>query len=436
NADVLNNRGNTLSAMGRYEEALAIYDRALALKPEFADALYNRGQALTWLDRHQEALESYDRSLAINPDNADALTNRGNTLQALNRYEEAVPCFERALALRPDQPEGHWNLALGLLAVCKFAEGWKEYEWRWKLPKSRSNLPVNACARRFLPQPSWTGRQVDGTLLVWGEQGLGDQILYASMLPDLASRAQSILVEIEPRLIPLFERSFAKVRAIGFGEKFDEADVKAQVGLASLGIFLRPSLESFPQRAGGFLKADPEMTASLRRRLSNTGKVVMGVSWISQNPRVGKFKTALLRDFEALLRLPGIRAIDLQYGDTLAERQTFEQETGVRVERLEDIDNTNDLDKLAALIAACDLVVTVSNTTAHLAGALGTPAWVFAPKAHGKFWYWFKDRPDSPWYPSVRIERQKIDQSWAEAIAAAVGEISAFLNAVQHSRIS
>lgn len=423
-AEAFNNRGNLLHSMKRHEEALASYDRALALKPDFADALYNRGDALARLERHEAALASYDRALTLSPDHADALNNRGTVLQALNRYDEALACFERTVAVAPRHALGHWNIAADRLSVCDFARGWKEYEWRRAVPEF-GHVP------RHFAQPVWDGGYVKGTLFVWGEQGLGDEILYAGMIPDLASRADSVVLETEPRLVPLFARSFPGVRVIGRGERYDEAGIKAQIGLASLGQFLRRSLTAFPYRERGYLVADAQLTAKLRGRLSPAGQAVMGLSWISRNPTLGEFKTAQLRDFESLLRLATCRYIDLQYGDTRNERAALSQATGLAVERLEDIDNTDDLDGLAALISACDLVVTVSNTTAHLAGALGKPTWVFAPHGYARFWYWFRDRPDSPWYPHLRIVRQAGKEPWADTFAAAAGEIADFVESVR-----
>jgi hypothetical protein len=292
-------------------------------------------------------------------------------------------------------------------------------------------VPELGLVPRPFPQPVWNGEYVNGTLLVWAEQGLGDEILYGGMLPDLIKRANSVVVEVEPRLVKLFARSFAAVRVIGRGEKAPDENVKAQIAMASLGQYLRPDLQNFVRPPPTYLAADRELTKRLRRRLSPAGELVIGLSWISKNPSVGKLKTALLSDFEPLLRESGCRFVDLQYGDTRADREMLKEKTGLTVERLEDVDNTNDLDALAALISACDLVLTVSNTTAHLAGALGKPTWVFAPHGHAKFWYWFKDRSDSPWYPHVRIRRQGQGQPWAETIASAAGEISAFVQSAR-----
>src|SRR5262249_42734909 len=189
--------------------------------------------------------------------------------------------------------------------------------------------------------------------------------------------------------------------------------------------YLRPSLESFPRRAEGYLVPDPARAAQLRQRLDD-GRRIVGLSWKSQNPRFEKAKSARLTDFEAVLRLPNCRFVDLQYGDTRADLDTAARDLGVYVEHLDDIDNKNDIDGLAALMAACDAVVTVSNTTAHLAGALGRPTWVFVPYGHARLWYWFKERDDSPWYPHLRVRRQISGQSWAELIAATARHIAQF----------
>jgi ADP-heptose:LPS heptosyltransferase len=157
-------------------------------------------------------------------------------------------------------------------------------------------------------------------------------------------------------------------------------------------------------------------------------RTVVGLSWVSHNPRSGKTKSARLSDFESILRLPNCRFVDLQYGDTLAERQAVERELGIRVERLEDIDNTNDIDGLAALITACDAVVSVSNTTAHLAGALGAATWTLVPHGHARIWYWFKEGDDSPWYPNVRVRRQGNAQPWRDLVGSCLDEIASFLN--------
>jgi tetratricopeptide (TPR) repeat protein len=447
-----NNLGNALVALNRLDDAIAHYQRALALRPDLAGTHMNFGNALQAAGRHEDAVRAYGQALALKPDLAAALMNLGNSLQALEQTEAAIRHYRKALALTPAYPEAHMNLAsslerltaydeavahyrqaialdpnygkahtyLGLLCLSlgRFAEGWEHYEHRW------AGMGI---ARRGYLQPRWNGEHIRGRLLVWGEQGLGDQILYAGMIPDLAPRADAILLEVEPRLVPLFARSFPAVQVIGIHEDLHAGAFAMHEPLGGLGKHLRTSWDAFPRRERGYLIADPGRVAQLRQRLTRDKRAVIGLSWRSHNPLFGKSKSARLADFQTVLRLPDTRYVDLQYGDTDAERASVEHELGIKVERLQDIDNTNDIDGLAALICACDAVATVSNTTAHLAGALGAPTWVFVPYGHARIWYWFKEGDRSPWYPRVHVRRQSGGQSWSQLISATQDEIADFL---------
>jgi hypothetical protein len=356
-------------------------------------------------------------SLALAPGVANVHKNLGGALAVLDRHDEAIFHYEQALAFGGNDDESQASKSLVYLSTGRLAEGFAHYDCRFGADTTM--------VRRTYPQPRWDGRPVPGTLLVWGEQGLGDQIIYASMLPDLVSRAEKVVVEVEPRLVDLFARSFPDVQVAAIGKELYAGDIKAHAPIGSLGRYLRHGADMFPAASAGFLKADAARTRALRKRLAGDGRRVIGLSWKSQNPKFEKAKSAELLDFESVLRLPGCRFVDLQYGDTLIDRERTEHALGVRVEHLDDIDNTRDIDSLAALIAACDLVVTVSNTTAHLAGGLGVRTFVMVPYGHARLWYWFKERDDSPWYPSLSVKRQRSGQPWADLIAAHAQEIAA-----------
>ena len=483
------NRGNALKDMGRYQEALANYDRALIAKPGYIPAQRNRANVLIALERYAEAargcdgilkvdpndlatlvcrghalkgsnrltdaLASFERSLALSPNDVEVLSTCGLVLHLLNRNEDAVAYFDRALALdrywadadaqravalqmlgrheeslasirrarevRPDDLSLAFNEAYGHFGLGQLAEGWRCYETRYDADPSR--------AFRSYPCPRWGGGKVAGTLLVWGEQGLGDQILYSNMIPDLIGRADEIVFEVEPRLVDLFARSFAGIRVIAMGSEPYGGHVDAYTPIGSLGQYFRPEFAAFPMRDQPLLLADRDRVSGLRARLRKDDCKVIGLSWQSRNPNFEDTKTARLIEFEPLLRQPGCRFVDLQYGDTVRERKAVERALGVRVEHLDDIDNTKDIDGLAALIGACDAVATVSNTTAHLAGGLGQPTWVFLPHGNGRMWYWFENREDSPWYSSVRLKRQVSGQPWSNLIQAHAGEILGFPDA-------
>lgn len=413
-ADAHNNLANALDQLGRHADALMSVERALALVPDHHPALVSRAVILRKLGRANEALASCERALVLTPGEPEALTVRGDVLVDLERFEEATATFDHLIALDPDAAGPKWNKSFISLGLGRLAEGFALYEHRWAGAKG--------LVPRAYAQPRWTGARVDGPLLIWGEQGLGDEILHASMIPDVIQRAPLVTLEVEPRLVVLFERSFPTVNVVPMGAGLYTGPVVAHEPIAGLGRHLRPNWEAFPKRERGYLVADAARTDALRRRLDD-GRVVVGLSWVSKAPIGGEQKSARLADFAALLRSPGYRFVDLQYGDTRAERDQVEREFGVRVEHLADIDNTNDLDGLAALISACDAVVTVSNTTAHLAGALGRPTFVMVPHGHARIWYWFRDRDWSPWYPRVRVRRQQRGQRWLDLVAAVAADL-------------
>jgi tetratricopeptide (TPR) repeat protein len=417
-AEILNNRSIALLALQRPEDALESAGRALAIDPRNASSYLRRGNALAALNRHEAAVADYKTAIARGLDDADSYYNLGIALHDMGRNDEAFAHFTRALALKPDHPDAGWNASVACLCTGRFKEGWELYEHRWA-------RHIRGTPPRDYPQPRWNGEYVHGVLLVWGEQGPGDQILYASMVPELVEHADTVVIEAEPRLASLFARSFPGVQVIAYRPELYSGRIDAHLPIGSLPRFLRPGWDAFPRYEQGYLAADADLTKKLRARLSPDGRKIVGLSWISKNSRVGKSKSAELKDFETLLRSPDFRFVDLQYGDTRAEREAVEAAFGVRVERLEDIDNMNDLDGFAALVSACDAVVTVSNTTAHVAGALGRPVWVMPPHGRGRFWYWFEEREDSPWYPHARIRRQRNGQPWAELIAPIGDEIRA-----------
>jgi tetratricopeptide (TPR) repeat protein len=422
-ADALNNRANALGELGREQEALTSLDRALAADPAHRGALITRSAILGKLERHQEALASCERALARAPDDPEALLARARALIGLDRFEDAVATLDRAIAIAPHSIETKWNKSLLCLSLGRLAEGWALYEHRWQGAKG-------LVPRRYA-QPRWNGQRLDGTLLVWSEQGLGDEILHSGMVADLAGRARAVVLEVEPRLVRLFARSFPGIDVVAQQDGLYAGEIDAHEPLGGLGRYFRASFEAFPRRQQGYLIADRARAAELRQRLAADRRAVIGLSWISRATASGPSKSAKLSDFEPLLRLLGCRFVDLQYGDTAAERAAIERDLDIEIERLPDIDNMNDIDGLAALITACDLVVTVSNTTAHLAGALGKPTWVMVPSGHARMWYWHKDRADSPWYPRLRVRRQMQGQPWADLASAVTREVSTFIAALR-----
>ena len=408
-ADLWHNLANALKVLDRYDEALVAYQHELALRHDNIEALSSLIYVLNKLDRPEEAL-SYSRKLvAAEPSVSDHHLNLANALAALGRDDEAIAAYDRAIALGT-LDVASWNKGLLLLSSGRFAEGWPLFQSRWKLPE-------NAARSRNYPQPLWRGERVNGPLMIWGEQGLGDQILMASIVPDVAAYADDIVLEVDHRLVPVFQRSFPHATVVPQLVELSQVPIAAHAALGDLPSVLRNDVASFERSAAGYLKADQDRTAEFRERLAEPGKRIVGLSWASANRKLRQVKSAGLAELLPLLRLPNCRFIDLQYGDTQLERESLAKDSRISIEHLPDLDLTNDLDGLAALMSACDAVVTVSNTTAHFAAALGRPTYVLLSDGSGLIWYWMKRGDTTPFYAHARLFRKQDTQSWPDLVA-------------------
>ena len=369
-AELHSNLGVVLDRRGDAAGAVGCFRQALVHKPDYVLALNGLGVALQKQGDATGAVAAFERALEIEPDFAEAMNNLGNLYHRLGRLDDAARHFERAIAIQPDYAEAHRNYSHVLLLQGNFKEGWPEFQWRWRCRDFPSE-------RRDFAQPAWRGQPVEGkTILVWGEQGVGDEIHFAHMVPDLVERGARVVLECERRLVPLFRRSFEGVACVARAtpaspETAGGIDFQAPIG--NLGQWLRPDPKSFPRRPS-YLVADAGRRDALREKYrAGGGDLMVGIAWISKNPEVGHEKSMALADWRPLAGVAGIRFVDLQYGDTEAERRAFEEETGVRIAHDASVDQLADMDAFAAQVAAMDLVVSVSNTTVHVAGALGVP---------------------------------------------------------------
>jgi tetratricopeptide (TPR) repeat protein len=409
-----NNRGLVLKDLKQLSEALASYDRAIAIEPAFFEAYSNRGVVLLKLNQRQSAIENFNKAIAIEPSYADAYLGRGFALKGMGGLDAAIKDYDRALQLNPDLAMAKLNKALVLLLQGDWAEGWALYEWGSAAGKRAGTRPLEL---------EWNGQAIEGSLLVLPEQGVGDEIFYSGMLNDLQGLAASITVGVDPRLVSLYQRSFDHLNVVSSKKLPDMSSHDAQIHMASLGRHFRSDADAFKRIRSPYLKADAQRTRSLRQQVASTGKLVCGLSWFSKSDEFGEDKSLRLRDLTPVLQLPGLMFIDLQYGDTVAERAAVQASTGIEVRHIDAVDNFNDIDGLAALIEACDVVVTVSNTTAHLAGALGKKVLIMVPCSFGLLWYWHVDRSDSPWYPSAQLFRQTVVGEWGDVIEAVRDEL-------------
>ncbi|MCA3561679.1 MAG: tetratricopeptide repeat protein [Aestuariivirga sp.] len=409
-AEAHNNRGIALRDTGRLDEAVTSYDAAIALRPRYAEAHSNRGNALKELGQLEEALACHDRAIALRPAYAEAHYNRANALVEMGRSGAALESFDAALRLRPDYAEAQHNKSLLLLGLGRFGEGFGLYSWRWRSPAFTSPKLVTDL-------PAWDGRP-EGHVLLWGEQGIGDEIFHASLL-SLLPEGLSATVAVDRRLLAILRRSCPHLTFID-GALPPEGRFTAQAALGDLGALLNVDAALIAARRMPFLVANAARRDALRRDNPFLARhPACGLSWKSANKKFGPEKSLRLMDLAPLLATPGVSFVNLQYGEVEDEIAEVRAALGVTVHRAEGLDVLNDIDGLLALVDLCGAVLTTSNVTAHLAGALAKQGVAMVPSGKGCLWYW-QGGPNNLWYPSLRRIAQDSPGQWQAAIAAAV----------------
>jgi Flp pilus assembly protein TadD len=413
--------GIALQGLGRYDEAERYFRDAAGLEPANPWPHYHLAAALAAQNRFDDAIARLEQALALLPDFAEAWNALGGARQHLGRLEDALLAYRKALDLQPDYAEAELNLATALLYRGDFREGWQHYE-------ARFNTVPPRVVRRNLPSPLATPRTLrDGTLAICAEQGLGDKILHSSILPELVSEGIDFVCEVDERMLAAYARSFPGHRFVPKREPAAQPllEARAHVHAASLFGMLRERREDFRRQPEKFISSDPLARARFRQRIEAAGAgVAVAISWKSalggQQRLVQVRKSATLAAFAHVARIPGVRLVDVQYGDTAGEREAFARATGMEILRMDEVDHLNDIDAVLAIIDACDLVLTTSNVTAHFAGALGKPAVLLYLAARPPFYYWIGDGAGrSLWYPSIEILTAPDITQWPDLLERA-----------------
>jgi tetratricopeptide (TPR) repeat protein len=405
-AEAHTNRGNILQDLRDLEQALASHDRAITFKPDFPEAYSNRSNALMYLMRPAEALVSCDKAIALKPDFPEAYNNRGNILQDLRRFEEALAAYDKSIALKPDYVEAHNNKSLLLLLIGRFEQGWRQHEWR---KKRRDPIAADS-----FPQPLWLGEEnITGkTLFIWCEQGFGDTIQFCRYGKLLEGRGAKVIMSVQQPLLALLKHS----TTIEVIDSRDNAiDFDYHCPLMSLPLAFGTTLETIPARAP-YIKADEELRAAWAARLPPKVKPRIGVIWSGSTTHNIYNRSVPLETFLALLS-PEADWICLQKEISEKDVSLLRQDGRIAFFG----DDLRDFSDTAALLDLMDLVITIDTSVAHLAGAMGKPVWILLP--YSADWRWLLDRTDSPWYPSVRLFREREIGNWAVLIEEVKSEL-------------
>jgi tetratricopeptide (TPR) repeat protein len=371
------NLGVALEMLGDTDAAIKSYRQALTLNSNDAATHNNLGNALREQEQLDDAISSLRKAIALRPDYAEAHNNLGNALQDQGQLDAARACFHTALGLHPGYLEAHWNESLALLMQGRLEEGWAKYEWRFQ---QKEHLADDRSL--FTLRPMYAGENLTGkTILLWAEQGVGDEIFFAGVLSDVIRAAGHCVIECDPRLVPLYARSFPAAEIIPKcyppHPRTRQPDIEWQCPIGSLPRWFRPHIDRFPQHHG-YLIPDPQRVAFWKQRLTALGPAPkVGITWRSKRRSTSRdLHYTELRQWGQILTIPGLTFINLQYDECRAELDAARKEFGVEIQTWDDIDQMNDLDEVAALMSALDLIIAPTTTPAIMAGAVGAPAWM------------------------------------------------------------
>jgi tetratricopeptide (TPR) repeat protein len=405
-AEALSNLGGLLRELGQLDEALIRCQRALEIKPEYAEAHSNLAGVFKELGLLNDAVNSGKRALNINPDYFNAHINLGSALQTQGHFAAAITSFNQALLIKPDFRITKMNLGYAQLSNGQLTEGWQNHEYR---------TIING--NRFSHFPKWQGEDLSGkSILIWGEQGIGDEIMFASLFSEIIALSDRCVIECAPKLVSLFSRSFPGAQVVAKSSPPHPAaqsitDYQCPAG--SLAQWLRPNLKSFPA-SNSYLKADPARVTYWKARLDELGtEPKIGFCWRS-SLKTGErnLHYTPLKQWGPILTRPNVHFINLQYDECSAELSEAQQLFGTRLHTFCEVDMFNDLDETAALIKALDLVISAPTSVYTIASALGVNTWMMT---YSMPWFMHNTRY-CPWYPTLRIFIRQWNQSWEEVI--------------------
>jgi tetratricopeptide (TPR) repeat protein len=414
------NKANALKDIGDFERALQAYDHVIFLNKNYAQAYLNKGMTFKEMRLYDQALECYREALQVRPNYADAYSNMGILYTELKLWREALMSFQEALTLDPTHAQALWNKSLLLLLHSDYKGGFGLYSNRWRTEVMISPL-LSTDKPWFLDYSAKVSR-----LLIWPEQGIGDEVMFGSLLTQAHSLADHLIVQVDQRLIALFERSFSGITFKPKHEIVDEGLYDAHLPIGQLAEIFCQSIEAFNTIKPNYILSNTARVDFLKSKLPQNGKPTIGLSWSSKNDKKGKDRSVTLEQlisaitgqdhidnrFAGEIKENRYNFVSLQYGAMTQDLESVQSQFGIEVISYSDIDNYSDIDGLAALIQICDLVVSIDNSTVHLSGALGKKTWVLLP--YSSDWRWGLDSQESNWYPSLKLFRQERAGDWSQ----------------------
>ena len=380
-------------SLGKQTESLYYATHALSLNPKEGSLYNNLGSVLQHFHRYKEALICYETTLDLSPNDPTATLNIAVIDDLCMNYEKSIAQFEKALWLyepgSQKELEAKYRMSFPLLATGQLERGWNYYEYGFLMPHNTGRNPT-----RTFEKPRWEGQKlITERLLIWREQGIGDEVWFFSLLTEVFPLCKNIVIECSQRLLTLFQRSFptCEVRT-----EINSSDYDFQIPVGSLCKIFRNSWDSF-NFCKPYLIPKETLKKDFKERLSKyKSKTLVGITWRSGNLTIERnIHYVSISEWERILKIPSIQFVNLQYGDATEEIDNVKEFFGVEIINFDTVDIKNDLESVAAIISNLDLVISVGSFTSPFSQAIGTKVKLIGHKGwttHGKdYWPWYED---------------------------------------------
>ncbi len=410
NPHFLTNKAIILQRLKKNEEALILLEKALTIDQYFVPANLNCGHVYKIKKRFLLASKFYERVVVLAPADIAAYEHLSFCYLYPDFLNRRCYVLERARFIEPGNADVGFSLSVYYLLSGRFAEGWDLFEFRWYASKFRDDFRYSKPLH--LSRPKFDANVPVGPIFIWGEQGVGDEVMFGSLIAEFIERfGLQVVLQVDPRLVSIFQRSLVDVRVIPKGVFPSENSYQSHLPLGDLPRILRRDLRNFVGVKERFLYSDPVRQRTLKSKFSTRAGRVVGLSWHTTN---GDARCVPLLDLISMLRRFDIFIVNLQYGDHDEEIDAVEKIVGGPVFDFAEVNCRDDLEGLLALVQSCDLVISIGNATVHFAGVSGVPTFALLPRFPG--WRWLSQGDESVWYRSVRLFRQNQDGNWQSVI--------------------
>ncbi|MCE5339725.1 MAG: tetratricopeptide repeat protein [Planctomycetaceae bacterium] len=410
-----NNLGLVSKKLGNFAQAEIAFDKTLQIDPNYAEVIANLGMTFLAQGKCEQAAEYLRKAIKLMPKFAEFYNNLGTAVMELEQFDEALAAFGKAIEIEPQLAQPHHNRALVMLLLGQFEQGWKEYEWRWM------NSGFSTPHRPFM-QKRWDGSvEGVGKLLVWGEQGIGDEVQFSSFIPLITAKGINVIVECDKRLVSILQRSLPNVAVFARSDvpakELDDDSITHQIPVCSL-----PQVLGWPVNLQPHILPDENLRKQLRDKYK-AGKDILlaGISWRSGNSQEGAKRSIDLELWEPIFKIAGVKFVSLQYGQCQKQIQQANQKFGIEIIKDENVNPLTDLEGFCAQTAAMDIVISVDNSTVHFAGVMGTRVWTMLATVPD--WRWGLQGETTCWYPSMKLFRQHKRGDWRPVIAKVATEL-------------